>query len=194
VKHFRRPETHEASRVPPGQKLANGFPVLTYGETPQVSTENWQLKIWGLAVPITIDWSELMAMPQASFSTDFHCVTHWSRLDVQWRGVKVSDLMHQVQLDPKAKFVMLHCEGGYTTNLTLEDFLKAENFFAHTLSDEPLPAAHGGPVRLVVPHLYGWKSAKWINGLEFLAQEALGFWEVNGYHRRGDPWADERYS
>jgi DMSO/TMAO reductase YedYZ molybdopterin-dependent catalytic subunit len=194
VKHFRRPETHEASRVPPGQKLANGFPVLTYGETPQVSTENWQLKIWGLAVPITIDWSELMAMPQASFSTDFHCVTHWSRLDVQWRGVKVSDLMHQVQLDPKAKFVMLHCEGGYTTNLTLEDFLKAENFFAHTLSDEPLPAAHGGPVRLVVPHLYGWKSAKWINGLEFLIQEALGFWEVNGYHRRGDPWADERYS
>jgi DMSO/TMAO reductase YedYZ molybdopterin-dependent catalytic subunit len=194
VKHFRRPETHEASRVPPGQKLANGFLVLTYGETPQVSTENWQLKIWGLAVPITIDWSELMAMPQASFSTDFHCVTHWSRLDVQWRGVKVSDLMHQVQLDPKAKFVMLHCEGGYTTNLTLEDFLKAENFFAHTLSDEPLPAAHGGPVRLVVPHLYGWKSAKWINGLEFLAQEALGFWEVNGYHRRGDPWADERYS
>ncbi len=194
MKHFRRPENHEASRVPPGQKLANDFPVLTYGETPQVLTESWQLKIWGLAVPVTIDWSELMAMPQTSFSTDFHCVTHWSRLDVQWRGVSVSDLMHRVQLDPKAKFVMLHCEGGYTTNLTLDDFLRAENFFAHTLNDEPLPAAHGGPVRLVVPHLYGWKSAKWISGLEFLEQEALGFWEVNGYHRRGNPWADERYS
>lgn len=194
MKHFRRPENHEASRVPPGQKLANGFPVLTYGETPQVSVETWQLKIWGLAVPVTIDWSELMAMPQTSFSTDFHCVTHWSRLDVQWRGVSVLELMHRVQLDPRAKFAMLHCEGGYTTNLTLDDFLRAENFFAHTLNDEPLPVDHGGPVRLVVPHLYGWKSAKWINGLEFLEQEALGFWEANGYHRRGNPWADERYS
>jgi DMSO/TMAO reductase YedYZ molybdopterin-dependent catalytic subunit len=194
-KFFRKPETSElAARTPPGQHLTQGFPVLTYGETPKVSQETWQLKIWGLAEPRSFSWAELMALPQQEFTADFHCVTRWSRLDAQWAGVKVTDLMAEVQLKPGVMHVMQHCYGGYTTNLPLDDFLRAENFFAHTLFGEPLPADHGGPLRLVVPHLYAWKSAKWINGLEFLDHEQLGFWEQNGYHRRGEPWAEERYS
>jgi DMSO/TMAO reductase YedYZ molybdopterin-dependent catalytic subunit len=135
-----------------------------------------------------------MALPQSEFTADFHCVTTWSKLDVTWRGVRVTDLMAQLAVEPAAAHVMLHCYGGYTTNLALADFNRPENFLAHTLFGEPLPAEHGGPMRLVVPHLYAWKSAKWISGLEFLADPALGFWERNGYHHRGEPWAEERYS
>lgn len=193
-KFFQKPGAEMGDRVPPGQHLAKGFPVLTYGDTPAIETANWQLKVWGLAKEVTFNWSDLLAMPQSSFTADFHCVTTWSKLDVQWVGVKVLDLMRQVEVEPQAAHVMAHCYGGYTTNIALDDFLREENFFAHTLFDEPLPAEHGGPLRLVVPHLYAWKSAKWINGLEFLKQEELGFWERNGYHRRGDPWAVERYS
>ena len=192
-KFFRKPEAELSDRVPPGQHLAKGFPVLTYGETPNISQDKWQLKVWGLAKPITFNWLDLMAMPQNHFKADFHCVTRWSKLDVQWTGVKVIDLMAHVELDPKAIHIMEHCYGGYTTNISLSDFLREENFFAHTLFDEPLPYNHGGPVRLVVPHLYAWKSAKWINGLEFLDNEELGFCERNGYHKRGEPWSEERY-
>jgi DMSO/TMAO reductase YedYZ molybdopterin-dependent catalytic subunit len=135
-----------------------------------------------------------MAMPQTEFTADFHCVTTWSKLDVTWTGVRVTDFLREVDLDPAAVHVMQHCYGGYTTNIALDDLMRDENFFAHTLVGEPLPADHGGPLRLVVPHLYAWKSAKWINGLEFLDQPALGFWERNGYHHRGDPWAVQRYS
>ncbi len=135
-----------------------------------------------------------MDMPQSEFTADFHCVTTWSKLDVTWRGVKVTDFLKAIDIDPKATHVMEHCYGDYTTNISLEDFSQEENFFAHTLFGEPLPAEHGGPMRLVVPHLYAWKSAKWINGLEFLDKMALGFWERNGYHHRGEPFAEERYS
>ncbi|GGA23138.1 sulfite oxidase-like oxidoreductase [Okeania sp. KiyG1] len=193
-KFFHKPEAENSDRVPPGQYLAKGFPVLTYGETPNISTDTWELKVWGLAKPLTLTWPDLMAMPQNHFTADFHCVTRWSKLDVQWTGVKVTDLMGHVEVDPKAVHIMEHCYGGYTTNISVTDFLREENFFAHTLFGEPLPADHGGPVRLVVPHLYAWKSAKWINGLEFLEDEELGFWERNGYHTRGEPWAEERYS
>lgn len=185
-------------RVPPGQHLASGFPVLTYGDTPQISIENWQFKIWGLVEPKTFTWDDFMSLPQQEFTADFHCVTRWSKLDVKWTGIKVVDFMKQLaEVDPKATkatHLMQHCYGGYTTNISMADFLREENFFAHTLFGEPLPADRGGPMRLVVPHLYAWKSAKWINGLEFLAEEELGFWERNGYHRRGEPWAEERYS
>jgi DMSO/TMAO reductase YedYZ molybdopterin-dependent catalytic subunit len=193
-KFFQKPGSEHGDRVPPGQRLATGFPVLTYGETPIIDWETWQFKVWGLAKEKTFSWADFMAMPQSDFTADFHCVTTWSKLDVQWIGVKVTDFMREVELDPKAVHVMEHCYGGYTTNLPLEDFLKEENFFAHTLFGEPLPPEHGGPMRSVIPHLYAWKSAKWINGLEFLSSEALGFWERNGYHRRGDPWQEERYS
>ena len=193
-KFFQKPDPELQQRVPPGQHLAKGFPVLTYGETPIVTVNDWQLRVWGLATPVTFSWADLMAMPQSSFTADFHCVTTWSKLDVQWTGVKVIDFMSHVKLDPKAVHLMEHCYGGYTTNIAIDDFLREENFFAHTLFGEPLPPEHGGPLRLVVPHLYAWKSAKWLNGLEFLDHEALGFWERNGYHRRGEPWAEERYS
>jgi DMSO/TMAO reductase YedYZ molybdopterin-dependent catalytic subunit len=193
-KFFQKPTASEQDRVPPGQHLAKGFPVLTYGQTPSIRTEDWEFKVWGLATEQTFNWSDVMAMPQSQFTADFHCVTTWSKLDVQWTGVKVLDFMKQIDVAPSAVHVMEHCYGGYTTNISMDDFLREENFFAHTLFGEPLPPDHGGPMRLVVPHLYAWKSAKWINGLEFLDHADLGFWERNGYHHRGEPWAEERYS
>lgn len=193
-KFFRKPESENSDRVPPGQYLTDGFPVLTYGDTPKVSIEGWQLKVWGLATEKTFTWVDFQAMPQTDFTADFHCVTRWSKLDVQWTGVKVTDFMNYVEVDPQAMHIVEHCYGGYTTNISIADFLRAENFFAHTVFGEPLPPDHGGPMRLVVPHLYAWKSAKWINGLEFTASQKLGFWERNGYHERGEPWAEERYS
>lgn len=193
-KFFHKPGPEHGDRVPPGQRLASGFPVLTYGETPQVNTREWQFRVWGLAKEATFSWEDLMAMPQSEFTADFHCVTTWSKLDVKWKGVKVTDFMRHVEVDPRAVHIMEHCYGGYTTNISLDDFLREENFLAHTLFDQPLPAEHGGPLRLVVPHLYAWKSAKWLNGLEFLDRLELGFWERNGYHQRGEPWAEERYS
>lgn len=193
-KFFQKPGPELADRVPPGQHLAKGFPVLTYGDTPHVDQADWSLSIAGLATPKTFTWADMMALPQADFTADFHCVTTWSKLDVTWRGVRVTDLVTQLEIDADATHVMLHCYGGYTTNLALDDFVRPENFLAHTLNSAPLPPDHGGPMRLVVPHLYAWKSAKWINGIEFLAEPALGFWERNGYHHRGEPWAEERYS
>jgi DMSO/TMAO reductase YedYZ molybdopterin-dependent catalytic subunit len=193
-KFFQKPSSDLKDRVPPGQHLASGFPVLTYGQTPTIDTSTWEFRVWGLATPKTFTWEDFMAMPQSEFTADFHCVTTWSKLDVKWRGVKVTDFMQQVEVDPKAVHIMEHCYGGYTTNISMQDFLREENFFAHTLFDQPLPPDHGGPMRLVVPHLYAWKSAKWINGLEFLERAELGFWERNGYHHRGEPWAEERYS
>ena len=193
-KFFKKPESPDSNRTPPGQYLTKGFPVLTYGNTPRVNADTWQFRVWGLAKEKTFSWADFMAMPQHNFTADFHCVTRWSKLDVQWTGVKVTDFMKLVEVDPKAAYIMEHCYGGYTTNISMDDFVREENFFAHTLFGEPLPAEHGGPMRLVVPHIYAWKSAKWINGLEFLSQEELGFWERNGYHRRGEPWAEERYS
>lgn len=193
-KFFQKPNAEDSDRTPPGQYLTKGFPVLTYGETPQIDRTTWQLKIWGLATEKIFTWKDIMSLPQHDFTADFHCVTRWSRLDAQWRGVKVMDLMQLVNFDPQAAHIMEHCYGGYTTNIALGDFLREENFFAHTLFGEPLPPDHGAPLRLVVPHLYAWKSAKWLNGLEFMAEEKLGFWERNGYHTRGEPWAEERYS
>jgi DMSO/TMAO reductase YedYZ molybdopterin-dependent catalytic subunit len=194
MKFFEKPGADVAERVPPGQHLAKGFPVLTYGDTPHIATADWQFTVSGLAQDKTFSWQDFMDMPQSEFTADFHCVTTWSKLDVKWRGVKVLDFLKAIEIDPKATHVMEHCYGGYTTNISLEDFALEENFFAHTLFGEPLPADHGGPMRLVVPHLYAWKSAKWINGLEFLAEMELGFWERNGYHHRGEPFAEERYS
>jgi DMSO/TMAO reductase YedYZ molybdopterin-dependent catalytic subunit len=193
-KFFHKPTADLADRVPPGQHLATGFPVLTYGETQHITPEAWQLRVWGLVEAKTLTWQDLMSMPQHDFTADFHCVTTWSKLDVAWRGVSVTDFFAQLNVDPAALHVMQHAYGGYTTNISLDDLLRPENFFAHTLDGQPISADHGGPVRLIVPHLYAWKGAKWINGLEFMAEMELGFWERNGYHHRGDPFAIERYS
>ncbi len=193
-KFFKKPDSDKADRVPPGQYLTEGFPVLTYGPTPEIDVNSWQFRVWGLASPLVLSWSELMELPQQDFTADFHCVTRWSRLDAKWTGIKITELLKLVEIDPKATHVLQHCYGGYTTNLPLSDFVRDENFLAFKLFDEPLSPEHGGPLRSVVPHLYAWKSAKWINGLEFLPQDEAGFWERNGYHHRGDPWSEERYS
>lgn len=131
-KFFRKPEPEQSDRVPPGQHLAKRFPVLTYGETPNITTDEWELKVWGAVKPV-FNWSDFMAMSQNHLTADFHCVTRWSKLDVQWTGVKVTDFMAHFELDPKAIHIMEHCYGGYTTNIFLSDFLREENFFAHTL-------------------------------------------------------------
>jgi DMSO/TMAO reductase YedYZ molybdopterin-dependent catalytic subunit len=193
-KFFEKPSDDLADRVPPGQHLAKGFPVLTYGATQNISTDEFKFKVWGCATPKTFIWSDFMAMPQTDFTSDFHCVTTWSKLDVSWQGIKVTDFMKQVELLPTAVHLMQHAYGGYTTNLAIEDFLREENFFAHHLDGEPLSAEHGGPLRLIVPHLYAWKGAKWIRGIEFLDKSELGFWEQNGYHHRGDPFQRQRYA
>ncbi|MBC7881623.1 MAG: sulfite oxidase-like oxidoreductase [Anaerolineae bacterium] len=193
-KFFKKPRNENDGRVPPGQYLTNGFPVMTYGRTPKIEREDWRLKVHGLAQEKEFTWEQFMALPMNNFTIDFHCVTRWSKLDVQWTGVKVTDFLNEIQIDPKAQHVMAHCYGGYTTNIPLNDFARPENFFAYLQAGEPLAQDHGGPLRLVIPHLYAWKSAKWLSGLEFLETEKLGFWELNGYHRRGEPFAEERYS
>ena len=197
-KFFKKaPSDHpESDRIPPGQYLANGFPVLTYGQTPTIDAPDWQLTIRGAIEgdAVTITYDDLLAMPQETFTADFHCVTRWSKLDVKWTGVKLTELLKGVTLLPTAQHVMQSCYGGYTTNLPLEDFLREENYLVHILDGEPIPKDHGGPVRSLIPHLYAWKSAKWINEIAFLEEEELGFWERNGYHHRGEPFAEERYS
>jgi DMSO/TMAO reductase YedYZ molybdopterin-dependent catalytic subunit len=194
-KFFQKPDPEDQNQVPPGQHLAKGFPVLTYGETQQILPQDWQLKLWGeVETEKVLCWEDVMALPQYTFTADFHCVTRWSRLGLTWTGVKVSDLLELVTLKTSAVAVMQHSYGGYTTNLMLNEFIRPGNYLVHTLDAKPLSAEHGGPLRALVPHLYAWKSAKWLSGLEFMTENQPGFWERNGYHHRGDPWLEERYS
>ncbi|MEJ2666447.1 MAG: sulfite oxidase-like oxidoreductase [Deinococcales bacterium] len=186
-------EKTDDARVPPGQSLARGFPVLTYGPTPRIAKERVELRVSGLATPRTFDWEALLALPQTSVRRDFHCVTHWSKLDVGWTGVLTTDLVRALDVAAAASHVMLRCYGGYTTNLSLEDFLAQGCLIAHRLEGEDIPAEHGGPLRAVIPHLYAWKSAKWLAELHFMRENEPGFWERNGYHMRGDPFAEERF-
>jgi DMSO/TMAO reductase YedYZ molybdopterin-dependent catalytic subunit len=182
-------------RLPPGQKAVDDWPVLTYGGVPRVDTRDWKLRIFGLVEQeVEFTWDQFTAQPRHKVHTDIHCVTSWSKFDSNFEGLAVSELMKHVKVKPEAQAVMAHCYGGYTTNLTLDDFLRPENLLAYIYEDAPLPAEHGGPCRLFVPHLYFWKSAKWLNGLEFIPKDMPGFWERYGYHLRGDPWKEERYS
>jgi len=167
----------EEQRLPPGQHLTRDWPILDLGLT-----------------PIFWDFAQFTAQPQAKFTSDIHCVTTWSRYDNQWAGLSTHDLLMACQPRDEARFVVLHSHDGYTTNLTLEDFASDDALLAHSWSGAPLEPEHGGPVRLVVPHLYFWKSAKWLQSIEFLAHDAPGYWEIRGYHNRGDPWAEQRYS
>jgi len=196
LERFKKPTDPELQkRTPPGQRLTQGFPVLTYGPVPTISTKNWQFQIDGLVEQEKKwTWDEFMALPQTDVHCDIHCVTTWSKLDTVWRGVKFLDLLKEINLKPEAKFVMQHCYGGYTTNLPLEDMLQDDVILAHTFNGKPLEPDHGGPLRMVVPKLYFWKSAKWLNRLEFLAEDQLGFWEMNGYHNHADPWLEERFA
>jgi len=185
----------EHERLPPGQHLVQDWPVLDLGMTPQVSQQTFRLDITGaVGHPASWDFGQFTAQPQTSFVTDIHCVTTWSRYDNRWDGVSTRDLLDIVMPRPEARFVELHASDGYTTNLTIEDFAAADAILAHSWEGKPLTREHGGPVRLVVPHLYFWKSAKWLSRIHFLDRNRPGFWERNGYNDRGDPWAEERYS
>ena len=182
----------EAEVLPPGQYLTDGFPVLTAGPTQYVDTDDWQLTITTESDERTTwSWDDLMAMPIEDVEVDIHCVTRWSRLHTRWRGVPVDAFFED--LESTADYVMAHSYGGYTTNLPLEDLLDGKAWVAFEHDDGPLPAEHGGPVRLLVPHLYFWKSAKWLTGLQLMTSDEPGFWEGFGYHNYGDPWREERY-
>ena len=181
-------------RTPPGQVATAKFPVLTYGETPQIDKSDWRFRVWGeVEEPKLWTWEEFMKFPQTTIRADFHCVTRWSRFDDDWTGVLFKDLVRFIRLKPAAKFVMQHAYGGYTTNNSLEVMMNEDVIFAHTLNGQPLPPNHGGPMRVFTPRRYAWKGAKWVNGLEFLANDSPGFWEMNGYNTPADPWNEERY-
>lgn len=185
----------EAERLPPGQHLVRDWPVLDLGEHPAITRENWRLLIGGAVEnPAVWEWTDFERQPQTRSLSDIHCVTSWSRYDNEWGGVTTRDLLAVVEPTPEAGFVLLHSYDGYTTNLTLGDFAAENALLAHSWQGQPLTRDHGGPVRLVVPHLYFWKSAKWLKRIEFLAEDHPGFWEVNGYHNRGDPWREQRYT
>jgi DMSO/TMAO reductase YedYZ molybdopterin-dependent catalytic subunit len=188
-------ESHEG-RVPPGQYLTDKFPILHYGSVPRFDPHTWDLKIWGLVEnPVRLSWDEFLKLPTKREVVDIHCVTRWSKLDTAWEGVPWSWVMETVRPKPEAHFIMAHCEFDFTANVPLDELLNDENvLLAYKYDDKPLEPDHGYPLRLLVPHLYFWKSAKWLRGIEFIERDRPGFWEGYGYHMRGDPWTEERFS
>lgn len=186
--------TSDHPRQPPGQIRTEKWPVLHYGAVPQVRTATWRFSVSGLVEqPLSLGWDDLLALPRQETLCDMHCVTHWSRYDNVFEGVPVRALLALARPRPEAAFVLVHADPDYTTNLPLHDLDREANLLALRFNGEPLTPEHGGPVRLLVPHLYLWKSAKWVRGFELLADDEPGFWEQNGYHMRGDPWGEERY-
>jgi DMSO/TMAO reductase YedYZ molybdopterin-dependent catalytic subunit len=183
----------EAGRIPPGQYVTRDFPVLSAGPTPNIPLDRWQFTINGqVDKAATWTWQELMALPSEDVTVDIHCVTKWTKLDTRWKGVSVDTLLKD--LPTAAEFVMAHSYGGYTTNLPLADVTGGKAWVAYAFDDEPIEPEHGGPARLLVPHLYFWKSAKWVSGLELRDRDAPGFWEGYGYNNYGDPWREQRYA
>ena len=187
-------QDQEGLDVPPGQFVTEKFPVLTFGPTPQVDLETWRMRVFGLVEEeVTLDWDGLLSLGTRVVEAPFHCVTQWSRLENTWEGVPFSALMELAKPKPEAAYVMAHCYGGYTTNIALDVMMDDDVILAHRHDGEPLSPEHGGPLRLVVPKRYGWKSAKWLNGIELMAADAPGFWETRGYHMNGDPIKEERF-
>lgn len=185
----------DAGRLPPGQSATLKWPVLHEGDLPRFDPRTWDFRITGLVEkPVRLSWEEFTRLPMKEVVVDMHCVTRWSRFDVRWEGVPFSEVAKLAQLKPEVKFVMVHAENGYTTNVPLADLIRPTTLFALKEDGEPLPLEHGYPVRLVVSHLYAWKSAKWVRGIEFMGADAPGFWEQNGYHIYGDPFREQRYS
>jgi DMSO/TMAO reductase YedYZ molybdopterin-dependent catalytic subunit len=190
--HGRRSDA-DPSLLPPGQYLVRDFPVLSAGPTPRTPLEEWSFTILGAAdEPVSWPWEEFLTLPAETVTVDIHCVTKWSKLGTTWRGVSVDTLLGRVKTD--ADYVLAFCDGGYTTNLPLEDLKDGKAWIAYEYEGEPLEAEHGGPARLLVPHLYFWKSAKWVRGLELRDHDEPGFWEGYGYHNYGDPWREQRYA
>ena len=188
------PDTLRKDRVPPGQRLTDKWPVLHYGSVPKIKPGEWTFRIHGLVEKekkLSLD--EFTSLPMVEVFSDIHCVTTWSRLNNTWEGVSSGALQDLAGIKGEAKYVMVEGAGGFTTNLSLEDFFQPDVLFALKHDGKAITAEHGGPVRLVVPRLYFWKSAKWVTGLRFMAQDEPGFWERAGYHIHGDPWREERY-
>ena len=195
--YFGKPrKTAPSDRVPPNQNVTTAFPVLHYGNIPNYKNlDNWTLRIWGHVIQETVlTFDELMKLPKKTSGNDIHCVTGWSKLDNIWEGIPTQELVSLAKPKDSAKFVILHAEEGWTTNLPIEDFVKDTSLLAHTHNGEQLTPEHGYPLRAVIPHLYFWKSAKWLRGIEFTNENKPGFWEKNGYHMYGDPWKEERLS
>ncbi len=187
------PDQGMGNRVPPGQFLSNKFPVLTYGSTPKVDLATWTIRVFGLVEQeVELTWEQFKALQWTTVTADFHCVTQWSSLDNTWEGATLSSLVSLAGVQPQARFVMAHCFGGYTTNLPL-DLALDEGLLAHKQNGQELGEGHGWPLRLIIPSRYGWKSAKWVNGIEFMAEDAPGFWEQRGYNNNADPWKEERF-
>jgi len=184
-----------ADRVPPGQVLTEKWPVLTYGGTPRFDPSTWTFRCFGLVErEVVWTWPEFLALPRVRVKSDIHCVTTWSRLDNEWEGVHIREILKHVTLKPEAKFVLEHADPDYTTNVALADLLDDDAVLALSHEGRDLEPDHGGPLRLVLPKLYFWKSAKWLRALEFLDVNPPGFWERNGYHMHADPWREERYA
>jgi DMSO/TMAO reductase YedYZ molybdopterin-dependent catalytic subunit len=191
--HRRQAEPVQAGRVPPGQYVTSDFPVLSAGPTPHRPLESWSFSIAGeVGEPVQWTWDEFRALPSETITKDIHCVTKWSKLDTQWEGVSVDTLLEGVETP--AEFVVAFSDGGYTTNLPLADVTGGKAWVAYGYGGEALEPEHGGPARLLVPHLYFWKSAKWVRGLQLRAKDEPGFWEGYGYHNYGDPWREQRYA
>jgi DMSO/TMAO reductase YedYZ molybdopterin-dependent catalytic subunit len=185
----------EEDRLPPGQHLVRDWPVLDLGLQPDIPQDRWTLDVAGLVErPTRLDFAALGALPRSRIKSDIHCVTSWSRYDNAWEGLSTADLLVHVMPREEARFVLLQSYDGYTTNMAIEDFASEDALLADSWEGAPLSREHGGPVRLVVPHLYFWKSAKWLKGIVFAAEDERGFWEVRGYHNHADPWLEERYS
>lgn len=185
----------EEGRLPPGQSATLKWPVLHYGSVPRFDEARWDFRIWGrVEEPVRLTWLEFNRLPKAELVRDFHCVTRWSRFDNRWQGVPFREVLKRARLKPQSGFVLVHAEQGFTANVPLADLDRDDVLFATHHDGEPLTADHGYPVRLVVPHLYAWKSVKWVRGLEFLDRDTPGFWEQNGYHMYGDPWREQRHS
>ncbi len=190
-----RPANPRADRVPPGQFVTERFPVLTYGPTYHyASLENWDLRVSGLAREKSFSWEELTALPSKTQTVDIHCVTRWSKLDTTWTGVPWREFLRRIEVDPAATHVMAHCDGDYTTNISLDVLDDDDTMLAYLYQGKAIEPDHGYPLRLLVPKKYFWKSAKWLRGLEFMRGDRPGFWERYGYHMEGDPWLEERFS
>jgi DMSO/TMAO reductase YedYZ molybdopterin-dependent catalytic subunit len=187
-------EMSEAGRLPPHQSLTLKWPVLHYGSVPQFDPARWDFNIRGLVEqPQRLSWEQFQKLPRIQTQSDFHCVTRWSRFDNTWTGVSFREVMKLARPKPEVKFVLVHAEQGYTANVALADLDREDVLFATHHDGKPLSPDHGYPLRLIVPHLYAWKSVKWVRGLEFLDRDLPGFWEQNGYHMRGDPFKEQRF-
>jgi DMSO/TMAO reductase YedYZ molybdopterin-dependent catalytic subunit len=191
----KRQPAGKEGRLPPGQYITEDFPVLSAGPTPHIQLADWSFTIEGLVQEkVSWNWEEFIKLPIQTFVADISCVTKWTKLDMSWEGVSVDTLLEYVKLDRKAQFVTAFSHEGYTTNLPITDIVNGQALVAYKYDGKPLTPEHGGPARLVVPHLYFWKSAKWIAGLRFMEKDKRGFWESAGYNNHGDPWKEERYS